>query len=238
MKIGTLYGIGVGPGSVDLLTVKAVNLLAEAKVVCLIKSGTNKDSVALGIAKPYVRKDAEVMTIDAPMTNDESILLQAWQTGAKKIIAKLQEGVNVAFITLGDCMLFSTYTYILKQVKIQLPAVKVENVPGIAAYSYLASYLAVALAEGSENMAIIPAVNDLSKLPDILNNFPNVIIMKVAGKYEKILSIIDKQGLSNQAVYVSKLGHPDQLITFDLDSMRKVERHYLSILWVKRGGFA
>ncbi len=237
MTTGTLYGIGVGPGSADLLTVKAVNLLAKVTTVCLIKSGAEKNSVALGIARPYIREDAEILAVAAPMTHDEKILAEAWQTAAKIIVGKLQAGSDVAFITLGDCMLFSTYTYIMKQVKIQFPAVKIENVPGIAAYSYLASYLATALAEGGENLAIIPAVSELAKLPDILQNFPNVILMKVAGKYGDILNILDEKGLRQNTVYVSKLGHPDQFITFDLDSMRKAERHYLSMLWVKQGGF-
>lgn len=233
---GKFYGIGVGPGSPDLLTLRAAEVLRTVDAVCVPRSAVDKDSVALKVARPHIPGTAEIVEISTPMTRDKAVLEQEWLTGAGKIAGLLQAGKNVAFITIGDAMLFSTYTYLLGKVRELLPAVAVESVPGVTSFAAAAAHLNVALAEGTDKLAIIPAVDDPESLRPVLGAFPNAVLMKVAGQYEAILDILDETGLKDKAVYVSKLGYPDEFITRDLESLRGARRDYLSLILVKRGG--
>ena len=236
-KCGKLFGIGVGPGDPDLLTVKAVKLLRQADVVCIPRSRAGGDSAALQAAGAYVAAAAEILEVSAPMIRDAAALDAEWRQGAEQIAERLLAGKNVAFITIGDAMLFSTYTYLLKKVRELLPAVEVESVAGITSFSAAAAWLNAALAEGSERLAIIPAIDDPQCLKAIFAQFDNAVLLKVAGQYGQIVDVLAELGLKESAVYISKLGSPEQFITFDLDSLRGTKLEYLSLILVKRHGF-
>jgi precorrin-2/cobalt-factor-2 C20-methyltransferase len=233
---GKFYGIGVGPGAPDLLTLRAAAILQEVAVVCVPRSSADNDSVALKVAGPHIPAGAEIIEVATPMTRDKTVLETEWQRGATTIAARLAAGQNVAFITIGDAMLFSTYTYLLKKVQAILPDVEVESVPGITSFAAAAAHLNIALAEGGEKLAVIPAVDDPAALRPILAAFESVVLMKVAGKYEEIVDILAEAGLKDKAVFISKLGYPDQFVTTDLDSLRGQKRDYLSLILAKRGG--
>lgn len=234
--IGKFYGVGVGPGAPDLLTIRAAGVLKTVDVVCLPRSSADNDSVAFKVAGPHIPVTAELVEISTPMTRDKTILENEWRQGAVKIADYLRQGKNVAFITIGDAMLFSTYTYLLKQVKQIIPEVEVESIPGVTSFAAAAAHLDIALAEGTEKLAIIPAVDEPADLRPILEQFPNAVLMKVAGKYDEIVDILDEMGLKDKAAFISKVGYPDQFTTFDLDSVRSTKRDYLSLILVKREG--
>lgn len=233
---GKFYGVGVGPGAPDLLTLRAANILKTVDVVCIPRSGADKDSVALKVAGPHIPAGAEIIEVSTPMVRDREVLEAEWRRGAEKIAEYLRLGKNVAFITIGDAMLFSTYTYLMKQVRTILPEAEVESVPGVTSFAAAAAHLNIALAEGGEKLAIIPAVEEPADIRPVLEQFPNAVLMKAAGKYEELVDILDEMGLKDKAVFVSKLGYPDQFVTFDLDSIRQAKRDYLSLILVKREG--
>lgn len=234
---GEFYGIGVGPGSPDLLTIRATQVLQMVDVVCVPRSSADNELVALHIARPYIPEATEIIEISTPMTRDKTVLEAEWQRGAEKIAAYLQAGKRVAFITIGDAMLFSTYTYLLKRVQALAPEAAVESIPGITSFAAAAAHLNVALAEGNERLAIIPAVDDPGQLPPVFEHFSNAVLMKVAGKYDQILDVLTEKELQDKAVFVSNLGRQDQYVTYDLESLRGKEKNYLSLILVKREGF-
>ncbi|MDD4601893.1 MAG: precorrin-2 C(20)-methyltransferase [Negativicutes bacterium] len=236
-KHGKFYGIGVGPGAADLLTVRAANILKDVDIVCVPRSSQDNESVALKVAGSYITDKTKIIEISTPMTRDKAILNAEWEKGAALIAEQLVAGQSIAFITIGDAMLFSTYTYILKKLRVLLPDVHIESVPGITSFSATAAFLNTALAERNEKLAIIPAIDDPNELRTILTHFPNAILMKVAGKFNEIVDVLDELNLKNNAVYVCKLGYPDQFMTYDLDSIRTTKRDYLSLILVKREGF-
>lgn len=235
--IGSFYGIGVGPGDPDLLTMRAVHILNSVDVVCIPRSGPENNCAALTAAERYISPAAELLEISTPMTRDNEVLCEEWQKGAAQIAQCLNSGKNVAFITIGDAMLFSTYTYLLKNVVKLVPHARIESVPGITSFSAAAALLNTALAEGAEKLAVVPAIESLDELRSILDQFPNAVLMKVAGKYNEIVDILQEKDLKNKSVYVSKLGYDDQFVTYDLDSLRTAKRDYLSLILVKREGF-
>jgi precorrin-2/cobalt-factor-2 C20-methyltransferase len=233
---GKFYGIGVGPGDPGLLTLRAADLLRTAAVVCIPRSAVDNESVALKAAGAFIGASAEIIEVPTPMTRDKALLEAEWRRGAEKIAAHLAAGRNVAFITIGDAMLFSTYTYLLRHVRALLPAVEVESVPGVTSFAAAAAHLNLALAEGTEKLAVVPAVDDPAALRPLLAAFDSLVLMKVAGKYDEIVALLAELGLKDKAVYVSRLGYPDQFVTRDLDSLVGKKRDYLSLILVKKGG--
>ena len=139
MTTGTLYGIGVGPGDPEWITVKAVRILSTCRHVCVPQVGLAAESVALEIARCYLRPDAVVHEQSFPMTADASVLRQHWQQAAGEVYAILGRGEDCCFLTLGDALLYSTYIYLLRELQAIDPAVRVVTVPGVTAFSAAAA---------------------------------------------------------------------------------------------------
>ena len=235
--VGTFYGIGVGPGDPELLTLKAARLLREADIICLPKSKEGADSVAKQVAGPHLSAKARLVEISMPMVRDAALLEEQWQKGAAEIAGFLRQGLSVAFITIGDSMLYSTYTYLMARVRRLLPDAPIECVPGVTSFSAAAAYLQEALAEGAEKLAIVPAIEDPEEIREVLGRFPNAVLMKVAGKYDAIVTVLEELQLLDKAVMISRLGYPEQRICHDLASLRGQKLDYLSLILVKQEGF-
>jgi precorrin-2/cobalt-factor-2 C20-methyltransferase len=133
-KKGTLFGIGVGPGDPDLITMKAVKILKQVDLVFAAASTKNNHSLAVNIAREHIPASAAVKMLRFPMTRDKNETHKAWKEHARTIITELEKGRNVAFLTLGDSMTYSTYGYILKYVQKLAPHLEAQTVPGITSY--------------------------------------------------------------------------------------------------------
>ncbi|MDD4892281.1 MAG: precorrin-2 C(20)-methyltransferase, partial [Phycisphaerae bacterium] len=135
MKNGTLYGIGVGAGDPEWLTVKAARLLGATRHICVPRSRVAAESVALDIARRHLRADAVIHEITFPMTSDAAVLRQSWHAAAEQVNAILAGGEDCCFLTLGDAMLYSTWIYLLRELRAIDANASVEIVPGITAFS-------------------------------------------------------------------------------------------------------
>lgn len=219
IPIGKLYGVGVGPGDPELITLKAVKILERVPVV-LIPSG-NGESIAFNIAKPYIR--GEVLELEFPMTRDRGTLESIWDENAKRIKELLLEGRDAAFITLGDPMIYSTYIYIMER----LEGFEIETIPGVTSFSAAASKLQMHIARGSRPFAVVPA-GDEKIMQDVLRCFDNVVLMKVSGNYDRAVDLLKSEGF--QAGLVIRGGHGDEEATFDLEKYRGKKLDYLSLI--------
>ena len=146
-SMGTLYGIGVGPGDPDLIPVKAVNILKKVDVVFAASSTKNPHSQAIEIARPHIPDTADVRMLAFPMTSDRDEAEKAWISHAKTIIDELAKGSDAAFLTLGDTMTYSTYGYILPHIQREAPEARIITVPGITSYQAAAARLNKPLVE-------------------------------------------------------------------------------------------
>ncbi|RLB04925.1 MAG: precorrin-2 C(20)-methyltransferase, partial [Deltaproteobacteria bacterium] len=104
MATGTLYGIGVGPGDPELVTLKAIKVLKKVDLVFAASSTKNHYSLAMNIVSRFVEKSIPVIFLKFPMTRDRTVLEKAWDANAKEILSHIRKGKDVAFITLGDPM--------------------------------------------------------------------------------------------------------------------------------------
>ena len=212
-SIGTLYGIGVGPGDPDLLTIKAVNILKRAGRVFTASSTKNEYSVARNIAAPHMREGAETENLEFPMNfEDEEALNSAWRGNAEKVAEVLRRGESAAFLTLGDCLTYSTYSYLLKSLREILPEAKVESVPGITSYQFAAARLNRPLCLHREALTVTSGTDSEETLSQLLDISENVVIMKSYRGSEKVVELIREKGLAGKAAVCCNLGLPDEFI--------------------------
>jgi len=232
---GIFYGIGVGPGDPDLLTLKAYKVLEKVDLVCIPKSRMEKESVALNIVEKALERKLDILELHFPMTKDQAELARNWDSNTEKIVEQLNQGKSVALITIGDPLLYSTYSYVMKRILKNHPEIKVETIPGISSAFACASELNVILTEEEESLGIVPANADKEYLLKAIQSFDNLFLMKVAKSYDLILEILEEVNFHGQAYLISRCGHPDQLITSNLQEMKGKEIHYLSSMLIKKG---
>lgn len=234
---GKIYGLGVGPGDPELLTLKAYRVLKEVDFVCVPKSKAEKDSLALKVVKQAVDRDFEVLELIFPMTHDKEELTRHWDQAVENLADRLGKGAQAAFITIGDPMFYSTYAYILHRLKKHYPDIVVETVPGVTAFSACASFLNEPLTEGDEKLAVIPAAYGLEQVKEVLQNFENIVLMKVNRLYDRLIPLLKELGMLDKAVYVSRCGYEDQFYTTELEKLVGQDKDYMSMMLIRKGGW-
>ncbi len=234
LKIGTLYGIGVGPGDPELMTIKAARLLGEVDLVFTAASPGNDFSYAQKIAEPYLKPGLAVRRLDFPMVGDEAALNAAWKANAEEIADFLKSGRSAAFLTLGDPMTYSTYGYVLPYLAESLPQGAVVTVPGITSYQLAASLSNKPLVTGLESLTVMSGVEDPEKLGELLDRTDNVAILKTYRSFDKILEMLKRKNLAQNATLYSQIGLSEEKITRDLEENAVARPPYLSLLVVNK----
>ena len=234
---GKIYGIGVGPGDPELLTFKAYRILKEVDVVCVPKSKTEKESLALSVVNRALGRELKVMELLFPMTHDQEVLKEHWDQATEKMAAIARQGRSLAFITIGDPMFYSTYAYVLERVKRNYRDIEIETVPGITAFAACSSFINEPLAEGDERLAVIPAAYGLDAIKEALQNYDNVVLMKVNRIYDEVAGLLRDMNLLDKAVFVSRCGYEDQFYSTDIAGLAGAEKDYMSVMVVRKAGW-
>ncbi len=237
MKPGKFYGIGVGPGDPELVTMKAARVLRECRHVFVPKARSSADSVALSIASGYLGPHSEVKELLFPMTSDQGELSRRWEESARQIAAVLREGKDSCFLTLGDPLLYSTYIYLLRALKAEIPEAEIVTVPGVTAFSAAAALTHFPVGEGKEPVTIIPTADDLENVEEAVSSGGTVILMKIGRRLKDILLLLEKAGVIDRSVFVAHAGMENQRVETDLRSLQaeSAETGYLSIILVHAG---
>ena len=222
---GKLWGVGVGPGDPELLTVKALRVLRQADVVLVPDAGTG-DKVALSIAKDYL-KGKEIRLIKTPMVRDREVMNGAHEQAAEEIAALLDAGKQVAFLTLGDPAIYSTYMYIHR--KVMERGYDVEVVPGIPSFCAAAARLNRSLCLGREPLVIIPASYDQEALMDVPGS---KVFMKAGRSILDLQAELKKRGLLEKAAMVENCGMEDERVYPHFADLREPSG-YFSLVIVK-----
>lgn len=230
-----LYGLSLGPGGADLLTLKAHRILTTVPVVATPKATREGESLALEIARPFLQPGQRVLPLVMPMTGCREVREDAWARAAAAVAACLDRGEDVAFITLGDLFTYSTYGYFQAAFQEVRPQTVIENVPGVTSFAAAAARLGQPLAAGREKLALLPGVGSREELEAILNLFPNIIILKPSGNYALIYEVLTARGLEEKAVLVARCGWPDEEISAGLPPPGG-RPTYLSLILIRQGG--
>ncbi|WKZ33421.1 MAG: precorrin-2 C(20)-methyltransferase [Thermodesulfobacteriota bacterium] len=236
-KPGVFYGVGVGPGDPELLTLKAVRVIGAAGVLAVPKSEGGEESLALSIVRKAVDlAGKEVLLLPFPMTRDSESLGESRRSAARLISAKLNQGIDAAFVTLGDPLIYSTFSYLMPFVKELSPGSEIRVVPGVASFSASAAALPVALAETAERVIIIPAAYELDKVRDALGSAETIVLMKVNRALDGVIDLLTEAGLLERSFFVSRAGWPDEELVTDLRAVKGSKPGYFSMIIVRRNG--
>jgi precorrin-2/cobalt-factor-2 C20-methyltransferase len=237
--IGKFYGVGLGPGDPKLLTLKAKEILEKVDVIFVPKADREGNSNARSIVEAATAGPWNFVELIFPMTKNEKILSSYWGKAASRITEEVRIGKTVAFVTMGDPFIYSTYIYVLKTLCQNFPDIEAETIPGISAFNAAASLAQIPLVEGKERLAILPVTDDLRPLREALREFDTVVLMKVGSKLERVVRLLDELNLLKNAVLVSHAGCPNEYIERDLSILSGKELGYLSVIIVRcRGGKA
>ncbi len=234
MQSGILYGIGVGPGDPELITLKAVNILRRVDVVFAAASTKNSYSLAIKIVSPHLKEGTPVVRLDFPMTRDKNTLNTAWEENAHKVMISLKEGKDTAFITLGDPMTYSTFGYIMHTIKGKYPDAPVKVVPGITSYQAGAAAAGQVLAEAEESFTVISGALGAQKLKEVIDHSDSVVMLKVYKKYREIMDTLNNLGLTDGSVLISRCGLDGEEVVLDLKDRPDIVPPYLSLLLIRK----
>lgn len=230
---GIFYGIGVGPGDPDLLTIKAQKLFNELDIIIAPETKSGKGSTALNIAKPYLNDEVEIVERKFPMTYDKDALSLSYDAISEDIKKLVEEGKKVGFLTLGDPMVYSTYIYLFRRLK---EKIDVQTIPGITSFCAIASKVGIPLAETDETLTVVPSVYydcGSKRVDDILQS-SNVVFMKASGNIDSLLDKLEETGHKEGSVFVSRIGLDNEVIEEDIEKRRGIDNNYLSTLIAKK----
>jgi precorrin-2/cobalt-factor-2 C20-methyltransferase len=235
MTLGTLYGIGIGPGDPELITVKGANLLRRSRHVFVPKAPAAAESLALSIARRHVPAEAALHELVFPMTTDSRELQERWRESARQVAAVLRGGEDACFLTLGDPFLYSTYIYLLRALRQEAPEARVVTVPGVTAFSAAAALAGFPVGEGKKPVTIVPTSDNPEQLRRAIAGGGTVVLMKVGRRLRGILQVLEDCGVIERSVLVSRVGLPEERLETDLRRLKDsgTEAEYLAVILVQ-----
>lgn len=234
-KLGTLYGLGVGPGDPELLTLKAVRILNESPVIAYPQKKEGSPSYAYAIAEPYIQgEDKELLGLVFPMTKNQAILTREWNNTIAKIWEKISAGQDVAFITEGDPLIYSTFIHLMREMNDQHPEVDVRIIPGISSVNGAASRLGIPLADGNEKIAIVPATADREEMRKVIEDHDCVVFIKVVKVLEMMVELLEELQLLPHASVISKATAKEEFICRNLAELSPEDLTYLTLMVVRK----
>lgn len=232
---GIFYGIGVGPGDPELLTVKAIHAIEKVDVLIAPKTEKKDGSVALSIAKPYLKENVEIVYQVFPMVKGfAENSTAAWEDNKREILELLRAGKNVAFLTLGDPMFYSTYIYVYRLLEHE--DIEIQTIPGIPAFAAIGSLMGYPIVEGDDVLSIVPATASLDKVEKAVQSADNVVLMKVYKNFDEVTDILVKNDMAKQAILVSRAGLLDEKIIENIEAHKGEKLNYLSTILTRKNG--
>lgn len=232
MTLGTLYGVGVGPGDAELVTIKAARLLKEADVVFAPAVGGESESVALDIVKDYIG-GAEVVRLVFPMTRDKAVLGRHWDEAAGQVAERLKAGQAAVFVTLGDPGIYSTYSYVRD--RLLRMGYTVETIPGVASFSAGAAAANQSIGESGDKIAIIPFLKEEAELDVYLERFDTIVLMKAYRTFAAIKRYLAEKDIAGKTFLFSNVGMRDEIIAVGEEILAVEDPGYFTTLVIRSG---
>jgi precorrin-2/cobalt-factor-2 C20-methyltransferase len=230
---GTFYGVGLGPGDPELMTRKAARILTEADAILYPAEAHGGPSFSQRIIAPLGLPVAKCQAVYMGMSRDRTEDLKTYETVVEDIGRELQQGKSIAWITQGDPLFYSTFIYLYEQVQSQFPEVPIEIVPAVTSPSAAAARAGIPVARLDEKVAVVPAVYGLDGLASLLDVFSTVFLMKDNRVFDQLLDVLPTLPHSVHAVYVERVGTPEERLVTDLESLRGQKLPYFSLVLLR-----
>lgn len=234
-SIGCLYGIGLGPGDSELITKKGLNILEEVPVISFPEKKKGEESYALKIINKYIEAERKLLlNLEFPMVKDKSTLEKQWIKAVEEIWEHLKNGKDVAFLTEGDSLLYSTFIYLDRYMKKLHPEVKIVAVPGISSIFGSAASLGISLADNDDILAIVPANDDKERMRKAIAEHDTIIFIKIAKVLDQTIDLLREMDLLHNAAVVTKATSDEEQVWTNLEEIEGKKIPYLSLMVVKK----
>ena len=236
-ELGTLWGVSVGPGDPEWLTLKGLKVLQRVPAIAMPQNRQGQPGMAFEIVKDYLDPSQILVPLHLPFVKDPEILKQSWQTAAELLSPHLRSGQDVAFISEGDVSFYSTFTYVATALRRQIPNLSISVIPGVCSPLAAAGALEIPLAIQAEKIAVLPALYDPQALLEALKWSEVVVLMKVSTVFHRVWTLLADQGLLEQSYLVEWVGGTQQQLFPNLVDLADYHPPYFSILIVRRHSY-
>ena len=234
-KSGTLYGVGVGPGDPELITLKAVKVLHRVPYIFAASSTKNSYSLALSIVRCHLN-GAGIEHLPFPMSKDPLVLQEAWEGNARRVLEVLDAGSDAGFVTLGDPLTYSTFGYLLKTLKRMRPEVRIVTIPGITSYNAAAALTQIPLTEGEESFYLVSGALGAGKLKEVIDKSDNIVMLKTYRYFDEIYQALEERDLLDRTTCITRCGLDGETVVKNLRDLKGRELPYLSMVIIKKQG--
>ena len=232
---GHLYGVGVGPGDPELLTLKALRVLKAAPVVAYFAAKGKKGN-AFSIIEAHLSQEQTQLPLIYPVTTEtlapplsyEAVIADFYDTAASVIGEHLNAGRDVAVVCEGDPFFYGSYMYLHDRLALAFP---VEVVPGVCSMLGGAAVLGTPLVYRNQSLSILSGVMTEDELKRKLADTDAAVIMKLGRNFDKVRRVLDELGLSTRALYVERATMPNQRVV-PLAEVDPMSSPYFSLLIV------
>jgi precorrin-2/cobalt-factor-2 C20-methyltransferase len=233
VKIGTLYGISVGPGDPELITLKGLRLLRQVPVVAFPAGIQGKPGIAQQIIAQWLSPNQVQLALAFPYVQDQAVLEVAWQGAAQQVWQYLKSGQDVAFSCEGDVSFYSTFTYLAQTLQHLHPEALINIVPGVCSPMAATAALGIPLTIRQERLVVLPALYTVGELEAVLDWADVVVLMKVSSVYEQVWQVLQRRGLLDKSWVVERATLPEVVIYSDLGDRPTLKLPYFSLLIVQ-----
>lgn len=227
METGVFYGVGVGTGDPEYLTLKAVRLIKAANVVAYLRSETGS-TIARDIASEWLDQQ-QPLVIPMPYKTDRTGANQAYDQAASEIATLLEGGKNVVFLCEGDPLFFGSYIYLYQRLSSDY---RCEIVPGISSVHAASALAQIPLTQQNERLAIVTSRNTDQEILTALTDYQTVVIMKAGVARERLLALIAQANRLEGACYIQRAGQAGERVERDMNKLTG-KGDYFSLLVIR-----
>lgn len=181
----------------------------------------------------FSANEKDMLGLVFPMTKDPAILERKWTETVERVWEKLKEGKDVAFVTEGDPMLYSTFIHMMRLMQERHPEAPIQVIPGISSINGAASRLGIPLADGDEHVAIVPAREDYETMKKVLVENDCVIFIKVAKVIDFMVGLLKELDLLEKASVVTKVTSDEEII-WKASELEGADLQYLTLMVVRK----
>lgn len=233
--LGSFCGIGVGPGMPGLIPVVAWQFVQAADVILLPRAKSAKRSVARSCLPPHQIPEDRFREIEFAMESDRNFLAGHYLLLADEIGQQVRAGKNVAYLTIGDPLTYSTYIYILRALQERFPEIPCRTFPGVTSYSALAAATGFALGEGKERVLISPCPDAKLELRRLIEAHDIVVLVKIGERLPMVLRLINEMEIGDHSVFGAHVGMENEMLSIGLSDISVTDASgYLSTMLIRR----
>ncbi len=229
---GTLFGVGVGPGDPELLTLKAMKVITSVPILALPGNHTQNIGHAMRTIEAYIHPRQIILSMPFSMSKILEERISARRTAIELIIPYLRQGQPVACITEGDPLFYSTFSNLLPIIPDDIP---VEIIPGITSFTAAASAVNLPIVNGNQRMAILPATNlSINDFKTVLHDFDTLILLKIYQRLDEIIGLLKNERRLQGAIIIEHASLPSQRIYRNIRDLAGQSLDYMSLMIISK----